>query len=66
MVCLVAALMYKYVIASFILAMDAVCFVNLQAGEAFGILMFAKLGNMLRRHTWGDTKIPGIVKIFFF
>ena len=40
--------MYKYFIMSFILVMVSLCCVNLQVGEAFGILIFAKLGSMLR------------------
>jgi len=39
--------MYKHLITSFILVMDAACCESSQAGEAFGILTFAKFGNML-------------------
>ena len=44
-VCLVAVFMYKYFITSVIILRDAVCCVNIQAGEAFGVLILAKLGS---------------------
>ena len=44
--------MYKYFIMYFILVMDTVCCVNLQAGEAFRILILAKLENILRRYIY--------------
>ena len=39
--------MSMYFILFFILVMDALCCVNLEDGEMFGILILAKLGIML-------------------
>jgi hypothetical protein len=47
------SLICKYFISSFNLVMVALCCVNLDAGEVFGILILAKWGIiLLRRHLW--------------
>ena len=46
--------MNKHFNTSFVLVMDAVCYMILQDGEEFGILIFAKLGNMLRIYLYTE------------